>query len=131
RVMTLMDDDIEALRDQTQSGDHLDEAANDEQTAALRDAIRTELDAIDHEGRQKTVSVWDGPMAVLIAALEDNPKEFDRVATALQHELDVDHDDPDRSDLLRMALRLGFATAAPETIDATRDAVRDHASKNL
>jgi len=125
------DADLAALREQTSQGDRLDEAGSAEQKQALVDDIVSELEAIDGGEQQKTVSVWDGNLAAFIRALEDNPDRMEDVGQALQQRLDVDVGEADRSDILRLALRLGFQEAAPDEFDAVREAVGKQATKGL
>lgn len=125
------DDDLASLRERTSHGDRLDEAPAAEQRPALVDAIVAELEAIDRGDQQKTVSVWDGPLAAFIRALEANPDQLEEVGHALQHELDLDAGEVDRSEVLRLALRLGFKQAAPDTFEAVREAARQRATKGL
>jgi hypothetical protein len=125
------DDDLAALREQTSQGDRIDEAGETEDRQQFVDDIVAELEAIETGDQQKTVSVWDGPLAALIRALEENPDRLEEVGHSLQRQLDVDESAVDRSDLLRLALRLGFQEAAPEEIEAVREAVREQATKNL
>ncbi len=125
------DVDLAALRQQTSQGDRLDEAGSAEQKQALVDDIISELEAIDSGEHQKTVSVWDGNLAAFIRALEDNPDRMEDVGQALQQRLDVDVDEADRSDILRLALRLGFQEAAPDEFDAVREAVGKQATRGL
>lgn len=127
----MSDEDLDALREQTSQGDRLDEAAKADDRQSLVDDIIGELEAIDNGEKQKTVSVWDGPLAAFVRALEANPEQMDEVGRALQKRLDVDEGDIDRSEILRLALRLGFQEAASEEFDAVREAVRDHATRNL
>jgi hypothetical protein len=127
----MSEDELEALREQTSQGDRLDEASKEVTTQAFVDDIVTELEAISDGEQQKTVSVWDGPMAAFVRALEDNPEQLDAVGRALQERLDVAESDVDRSVVLRLALRLGFQTAAPDQFDAVRDAVQEQATKGL
>lgn len=131
RAVTENDDDLAALRERTSHGDRLDEAPAAEQRQALVDAIVAELEAIEREGQQKTVSVWDGPLAAFIRALEENPDRLEDVGHALQRELNLEEGDVDRSEVLRMALRLGFKQAAPDTFEAVREAARTQATKGL
>ena len=125
------DADLAALREQTSQGDRLDEASSAEQKQALVDDIVSELEAIDGGEQQKTVSVWDGNLAAFIRALEDNPDRMEDVGQALQQRLDVDVGEADRSDILRLALRLGFQEAAPDEFDAVREAVGKQATRGL
>jgi len=125
------DIDLAALRKQTSQGDRLDEAGSAEQKQALVDDIVSELESIDGGEQQKTVSVWDGNLAAFIRALEDNPDRMEDVGQALQQRLDVDVGEADRSDILRLALRLGFQEAAPDEFDAVREAVGKQATRGL
>ncbi|MFC6943245.1 hypothetical protein ACFQE8_25365 [Salinirubellus sp. GCM10025818] len=125
------DDDLATLREQTSHGDRLDEAPAAEQRQAFVDAIVAELEAIERGDQQKTVSVWDGPLAAFIRALEDNPDRLEEVGHALQRELDLDEHDVERSEVLRLALRLGFKKAAPEAFEAVREAAQQQATKGL
>jgi hypothetical protein len=130
-VITVGDDELEALREQTSHGDRIDEAAGEEEKREFVADIVAELEEIDRGDQQKTVSVWDGHLAALIRALESNPEQMEDVGHALQQRLDVDEGEADRSEILRLALRLGLEEAAPEVVEALRDAVREQATKGL
>jgi hypothetical protein len=93
--------------------------------------IVTELEALEAGERQKTISVWDGQLAALLRALEENPDQLTTVGHALQRQLDLEESNVDRSTVLRLALRLGFQEAAPKTVAALRDAVQQQATKDL
>lgn len=125
------DDELAALREQTSQGDRIDQAASVEQKQILVEAIVEELEAIDDGEQQKTLSVWDGALASFVRALEANPDQMEAVGHSLQQRLDTDTEEIDRSEVLRLALRLGFREAAPEEFDALRDAVQKHATKGL
>lgn len=125
------DDELAALREQTSHGDRIDEATAEEEKRELVEDIIAELEAIDAGNQQKTISVWDGHLAAFVRALESNPNQLDDVGHALQRRLDLDEEDIDRSDLLRLALRLGFQEAAPEEFEAVREAARKQATKGL
>jgi len=125
------DEELAALREQTSQGDRIDQAASAEQKQALSEAIVEELESIDAGEQQKTLSVWDGALAAFIRALENNPDQLEAVGHSLQQRLGTDTAEIDRSEVLRLALRLGFQEAAPEEFDAVRDAVQKHATKGL
>lgn len=125
------DDELAALREQTSHGDRIDEAAAEDAKNDLAEDILTELEAIDDGNKQKTISVWDGHLAAFIRALEENPDRLEDVGHALQRQLDLEEDDVDRSELLRLALRLGFQDAAPNEFEAVREAARKQATKSL
>jgi len=124
------EDDLAALREQTSQGDRLDEAPSDKKKRDLTEAIVAQLEAIDDGEQQKTVSVWDGHIAAFIRALEETDRIED-VGHALQHQLDIDESDVDRSEVLRLGLRLGFQEAAPDEFEAIREAARKQATKDL
>jgi hypothetical protein len=128
----MTDDDLAALREQTDHGDRLDEAAADNSREEFRDTIAEELRAIDAGERQKTVSVWDADLAALSTALDEHPEHTQAIGEALREAFDVTpQDDPDRSEVLRRALRLGLREAAPEYVEELGGAVRDHATRDL
>lgn len=126
--------DLTHLREATDHGDRLEKAAGEVDRAELQEAVSEYLTEIQDGDRQKTVSVWDGEIAALLAALEDNPADMTRIGNALRETLDLDTDDDgdvDRSEVLRLALRVGLREAAPEDIETVRKAVRDHATRGL
>ena len=125
------DDELAALREQTSHGDRIDSAATKEKKRELVEDILAELEAIDAGEQQKTISVWDGHLAAFVRALEANPERMDDVGHALQRQLDLDEGEVDRSDILRLALRLGFQEAAPHEFEAVREAAREQATKEL
>jgi hypothetical protein len=125
------DDELAALRDETAHGDRIDTADVTSDRRAFVDDIVAELEAIDNGDKQKTVSVWDGHLAAFVRALEANPDRLESVGANLQQRLDIDSDTVDRSEILRLALRIGFTEAAPDEFDAVRDAVGEHAKNQL
>lgn len=125
------DDDLAALRDETAHGDRIDTADAASDRRAFVDDILAELEAIDDGDKQKTISVWDGHLAAFVRALEANPDRMEAVGERLQQRLDREHEEVDRSEILRLALRLGFKEAAPDELDAVRDAAGEHATNQL
>lgn len=127
------DIDLEALKQQTSHGDRLDSDADNDARQALKDAILSELAAIDAGEEQKTISVWDGPTAALVRALDENPEQRAEIGDALRRQLDIDGDEApiERSELVRYALRLGFKQADAEIFGILREAVQEHATQDL
>jgi hypothetical protein len=125
------DDELAALREQTSQGDRIDEASEAADQQEFVEDIIAELEAIEAGEQQKTVSVWDGHLAAFIRALEENPERMQSVGRGLQQRLEVDESEVDRSELLRLALRLGLQQAAPEEFEAIREAAKQQAIKDL
>lgn len=130
--MTDTDDELEELREQTDVGTRAEaEAASDEATE-LEDAIVTLLGEVESGDVSKTLSVRDEQLAALIRGLEETDS-LDDVGTPLREALcrDGERDVTDRSELLRLAVRLGLREAAPEVIETAREASARHASEQF
>jgi hypothetical protein len=130
----MTDEELQQLREQTDKSDRLDEAAESTETQDLQETIERHLEDIEDGDRQKTLSVWDGGLAALFAALEETEHEDDLavVVESLREAFEIEDDSaPDRSEVLRLAVRLGLREAAPEYTNALREAVRNHASRGI
>ena len=126
------DVDLESLREQTETGNRLQEdAANadTEDADAFRRTLIAALAERQEAGSQRTVSFWDGELAGLLDALESDPERLRAVGVALQEALgrDPDPEAIDRSEVAQLAARLGFQEAAPELVESWREAVGDAA----
>lgn len=98
----------------------------------LVNAIEEELAEIEQEDRHKTVSVWDGEMAALLAVLEEQPAEMQHVDEALREQLGIaSSDTTDRSEVVRLLLRVGLQEATPEVMAALEDAMRRRVTQTL
>lgn len=126
-------DDLAALREETAHGDRLEHAAADESNSEFVETVRDELAAIESGDTQKTLSIWDGPIMAFVRALEEDQERMEEVGAALQASLDVPEptDDITRSELLSLALRVGFREAASEEFAAVQEAVRRQATNSL
>ena len=124
--------DLAHLREATDHGDRLEKATEEVDRAEFQESVTEYLAEIEDGDRQKTVSVWDGEIAALLSALEDHPEEMTRVGNALRETLNSDSDDDvGRSEIIRLALRVGLREATPEDIEIVRKAVRDYATRRL
>jgi predicted TPR repeat methyltransferase len=124
-----MDDELERLREQSERGSRLEEPDTDTE---LLDDLVAAFEEIDAGDRGKTIALRDEPMAALLGALESNPEEFTAVGQALQRELDRDVDEEfDKSELLRLALRVGIEEAAPHYLEQLHDAHAEHMRDRL
>jgi hypothetical protein len=128
------DVDLDALRQQTETGNRLQEdAANadGEGTDAFRQTLIAALAERQEAGSQRTVSFWDGELAGLLDALESDPERLRAVGVALQEALgrDPDPEAIGRSEVVQLAARLGFQEANPELVESWREAVGDAARR--
>jgi hypothetical protein len=130
--MTEADDELEELREQTDVGTRAEAETTNDETNELEDAIVTLLGEVESGDVSKTLSVRDEQLAALIRGLEETDSLAD-VGTPLKEELgrDDDKDVTDRSELLRLAVRLGLQQAAPEVVETARDANARHASEQF
>jgi len=126
-----MSDDLDELRRQTETGTRAQGESPADESDGLEDAIVDLLAAIEDGEESKTLSVRDARLAALVKGLEE-ADELDGVGNALRSELDREaNGDADRSEVLRLAVRLGLQEAAPEVLDAARDASARHASERF
>lgn len=125
------DPDLEELKEATTRTDRASATPSDTGSDDLVDAIAAELEAVDDGERQKTVSVWDGPIAAFAAALEDDPEARAELGEGLAEAFDLEDTPTDRAAVLRYALRLGVREAAPDQYDAVREAVRRRAERDM
>lgn len=126
-----MKEDLEDLRRQTEQGDKLDTAA-DQDDQNLVDAIAAALEEIDDGDRSKTIAFRDDRGAALLGALEDDPEAMADVAADLAAAVGREPpEDPDRSTIVRLAWRAGMGHAAPAVIEQLGEATAEHARRNL
>ena len=129
------DTDLEELKQRHQKGSRVsgaasdqrgDEAANEpeEDVDPLEVAIVRAFERLDAGDAPKSLSLRDEQLAALIHGLEDQHEDFTAVGVALQEALgrDADLEAIDRSEVLRLAIRVGLREAAPEVIETARDA---------
>lgn len=130
--MTDSDEELEQLRQQTDVGTRAESPTPGDQAPELEDAMVALLAAVEAGEVSKTLSVRDARLTALVRALEETG-DLDDVGTALQEGLGrgVDADGVDRSEVLRLAVRLGLQEAAPEILDTARDAYTHHASEQF
>ncbi|MFU8868453.1 hypothetical protein [Natronococcus sp.] len=126
-----MSDDLEELRKKTERGDRNDEIRTEADSAFVDDLVDA-IEAVDSGERPKTVAVRDQPVAALLAALDDDDAEMTDVGNALEEALGRDRSEEfDRSEIVRLAVRVGLETATPEKTEQLSDAIGRHARENL
>ncbi|MCF2165404.1 hypothetical protein PNP85_13065 [Halobacterium salinarum] len=128
----MTDDELEQLRQQTDVGTRAQEATPSDESTDLEDAMVTLLAAVEAGETSKTLSVRDARLTALVRALEETG-ELEEVGTDLQEALgrEAAPDAIDRSEVLRLAVRLGLQEAAPDLLETARDAYGRHASEQF
>jgi len=129
------DTDLEELKQRHQKGSRVSAGARgqrgegsetepEEEIDSLEAAIGRAFERLDAGDAPKSLSLRDEQLAALIHGLEDQPEDFTGVGVALQEALgrDADPEAIDRSEVLRLAIRVGLRETAPEVIETARDA---------
>lgn len=123
-----LDNDLKALKEETQGGSRIQDAAKEDAYGEYQDALVQALHDRSTSGTNQTVSIWDKELAALMDVLKTNPELMERVGTELENELGrpVSEDEHmTRGELLGMFVRVGMQEADPELFDMWRDAVAD------
>jgi ABC-type transporter Mla subunit MlaD len=119
------EEDIEELKAQTQKGRRTDAAANEHQ-GELSEDIQEQLQAID-SGDRKTLAIRDESLAALFGALVERDDDLDAAVEKLADAAGREVDDSTKSELLRLAARVGLQEAAPELWDELLEAKKARA----
>ena len=117
-----LDSELEELRAQTTRNNRLSEQAGEPD---FIEQIVTMLDEVDSGERGKILSLYDPQLAALIYALETDNRRLEEVIAALQETANrrVDTGDVGRTELLKLAVRIGLREAAPELLEDAQTAV--------
>ena len=130
--MTDDDEELEQLREDTELGTRAEYSTPGEEATNLEDAMVALLAEVEAGEVSKTLSVRDEHLTALVRGLEETGG-LDDVGENLREELGRggDADGTDRSEMLRLAVRLGLQEAAPGVLDTARDASARHASEQF
>lgn len=130
----MSDPELEELRQQTQRTDRLAEPdAREDGTEDLVEDLVEAIGAIDSGEQAKTFAARDESVTALLSTLDDRQHDLEAVGTALQGALgrEIETDSLDRSEIVRLAVRLGLREAAPEYLDLLADASGEYARRNV
>lgn len=129
----MSEDAVEKAKEQFQDDtSRLDSVADSEDdTDEFVEAIVAALENIETGETQPTASIWDQDVAALYHALENRDDEVAELGAALHEELDRSGDvgDVDRSDVLKMAVRLGLREASGDHVRRWMDAKAEAARR--
>lgn len=125
-----VDEELAELREQTDPGTRASETQPDD-SGALEDAIVAALQDIDSGEVSKTLSLRDERLTALVRGLEATD-DLEDAGRALAEQLGRETDDKiDRSEFLRLAVRLGLEEAAPDVLETARRASGRHAAEQF
>jgi len=126
----MTDENLDQLREQSQRGSRLQESSDQEDT--LVDDIVAVLSDIESGDRRKTIAVRDQPVAALLTVLDEHPEKMTEVGQQLQKALGRDvSDEFDRSEITRLAFRVGLQEAAPTFMEELQEAHAEHMKDQL
>lgn len=96
---------------------------------SFQDVVEEQLDAVEAGDLARNATAYDGDLAALLAALEDDREQLETVGEQLGAALDrdVDVEQLNKSALLSLAARLGLQKAAPEAVEALLQAKAERA----
>ena len=128
--------DLEELKQRHQKGSRVSGAAAqgqrgeggadepEEDGDPLEAAIGGALERVEAGDASKSLSLRDAQLAALIQGLEEQQEDLTTVGVALQEALgrEADPGAIDRSEILRLAIRVGLREAAPEVVETAREA---------
>jgi len=123
---TTEDIDLEQVERDTRTGDHADlEAVDDQFEDDLFEAVQDR----NETGAQRSVSIWNGNIAALLDALEDNPERAEQLVEKAGNQYDISVDELDRSEVVRVLIISGLAAVDPELKESWTGAIGKHASQ--
>ena len=127
------DEELEELRRSTERGSRLDDPS--EQGGEKDDLIDTlvaTLASIDEGERRKTIAVRDRSIAALLIATAEREGDLQAIGADLQRSLDREpSDEYDRSQIIRLAVRVGLQEAAPEYLELLSEASGEYAKQSV
>lgn len=130
-LMSDSEPSLDELRANTEKSNRIETEREKKEENTLTNAIINSFEEID-EGRSKTLSLRDENIAALVYGLETHSDNLQAVGKTLRNELDRDDSGTvDRSELLRLAIRVGLQQAAPDVIEAAGDAKAQYASNQF
>lgn len=121
----MTDDELEQLRQDTTKSKRTDAAAEQQQNELYEDIV-DELRAIDESG-QKTVAVRDESLTALLSALDERDDDLEDAVDQLAEVAGRDVDSATKSELVRLAVRVGLQEATPELWDEVLEAKKARA----
>jgi hypothetical protein len=127
------DEELEELRRSTERGSRLDDPPVDKSEGDnLVDALIAAFASIDEGEQRKTIAVRDRSIAALLIAVNERESDLQEIGADLQQSLDREpNEEYDRSEIIRLAVRVGLQEAAPEYLEQLGEASGEYAKQNV
>lgn len=118
-----IDDKLNELREEESKGNRLDREDPNSQPDFV-DAIDEALEAISQDELSDTITAYDPNLAAVLHALEEDER-MDEVFAQLQdaYEGDSGLQNPSRSAIIRLAVRVGLQEGTDSVLDDLEEAV--------
>jgi hypothetical protein len=121
-------EDLEALREQTQVDSR---AAAEAVDTGLEASILEAIEELEVGERSVNMCTRDERVAAIMHGLEKSGQQ-NALGEQLREHLGYDSDaDIDRSEILRLAIRIGLREAAPDVVDAAQEAQAEYATRGF
>ena len=121
-------DDLEQLREQTQVDSRAEAEAVDR---GLESSISEALKELDAGKLSMNMCTRDDSVAAIMHGLEKSGQQ-EAVGEQMREYLGYESDASiDRSEILRLAIRIGLREAAPDIVDAAQEAQAEHAKRRF
>lgn len=126
-----VDDKLEELRDEESTGNRLDRDDPQSQPA-FADVLEEALESIDQGESSNTITAYDPKLAAIFQALEEDDR-MDDIFDQLQEAYDGNSglQNPSRSALIRLAVRVGFQEGSDGILDELEEAVNRRQTTTL
>lgn len=118
-----IDDKLNELREEESTGNRLDRDDPESQPGFV-DVLEDALDEIDDGEISTTISAFDPKLAAVLEALDEDDR-MDEVFEQLQEAYDGNSglDNPSRSAIIRLAVRVGLQEGTDDVLDDLATAV--------
>jgi hypothetical protein len=126
-----VDDKLDELRDEESTGNRLDR--DDPQSQPdFADVLEEALESIDQGESSNTITAYDPKLAAIFQALEEDDRMED-IFDQLQEAYDGNSglQNPSRSALIRLAVRVGFQEGSDGILDELEEAVNRRQTTTL
>jgi hypothetical protein len=126
-----VDNKLDELRDEESTGNRLDRD-NPQSQPDFADVLEEAFESIDQGESSNTITAYDPKLAAILQALEEDDRMED-IFDQLQEAYDGNSglQNPSRSALIRLAVRVGFQEGSDGILDELEEAVNRRQTTTL